>query len=249
MSVTSTSPDRWFLGPAPAPEAETVLYCLPPAGAGATGYLSWRRHAPANLHIQPVQPPGRENRITESPELSTDELAEALRRRIDRPYALYGHSMGGVVAHEVAQALVRTGSVLPRCLYLGAAPPPLSRMSWLGGWLVGNDAELVQRMAALGGTPAQVLGHARARARVARILRSDLTWLAARRPSGRPPLPVPLRAFAGDRDGLVDAEAMADWRSCTDRSYALRVLSGGHFFHLEDPATLVRAISADLRLP
>lgn len=55
-----------------------------------------------------MQPPGRENRITEPPDLSTDELAEALRRRTDRPYALYGHSMGGVVAHAVVQALVRS---------------------------------------------------------------------------------------------------------------------------------------------
>ncbi|WP_329557111.1 thioesterase II family protein [Streptomyces sp. NBC_00696] len=248
MSATAATLDRWFLGPPPGPDAEAVLYCLPPAGAGATGYLGWRRHAPAGLHIQPVQPPGRENRITEPPDLSTDELAEALRRRTDRPYALYGHSMGGVVAHAVVQALVRSGAPLPSRLYVGAAPPPLSPMSWLGRWLDAGDSDLVRETAALGGTPDRVLAHARTRERLVRVLRSDLGWLAAHRPAVQPPLPVPLRGFAGDRDPLVGLDAMTGWRSFTDRSYVLRALRGGHFFHLEDPRTLARAVAADLRL-
>ncbi|GAA3082006.1 hypothetical protein GCM10020000_79930 [Streptomyces olivoverticillatus] len=86
--------ERWFLGGGPPAPAEMVLYCLPNAGGGGTHYLSWRRLLPETLWAQPVQLPGRENRLAEEPRFTAAEVAAALAAHVDRPYALYGHSMG-----------------------------------------------------------------------------------------------------------------------------------------------------------
>ncbi|MCQ9184101.1 alpha/beta fold hydrolase [Streptomyces sp. IBSBF 2953] len=224
---------KWFLGGAPPADAETVLYCLPNAGGGGTHYLSWRTLLPRSVWVQPVQLPGRENRLAEDPRFETGEVADALREHADRPYVLYGHSMGGVLAFEAAAELARRGARLPERILVAASPAPQADAGWARRWAGLSEQQLLDEVVALGGVPRQVLEHPRLSRRITKVLASDVAWLANRPAGPRTALPVPIVALAGERDPLVRAESMTDWADCTSEHFRLHVIDGGHLFHTE----------------
>lgn len=122
----SPQPDsKWFLR-APSADAEVRLFCLPFAGVGASAFRAWpSRHGA--IEVLPVQLPGRENRSREAPEGCLGKLAErtahALLPHLDRPFALFGHCMGGLLAWATAR-LLRAKGKLPRHLFLSAVRAP-----------------------------------------------------------------------------------------------------------------------------
>ncbi|MER7770505.1 alpha/beta fold hydrolase [Kitasatospora sp. NPDC096140] len=240
------SPDahgRWFLGGGPPEPARTVLYCLPNAGGGGTQYLSWRRLMPDTLWVQPVQLPGRENRVLEDPRFEAEEVAEALAGHVDRPYVLYGHSMGGRLAWEVAVELIRREARLPERLYVAANPAPRENSPWAGRWAALSEEELFEEVVALGGVPPQVQEHPALGRRVARILAADVAWLAGRGSGGRDaPLPIPIVALAGEGDPLVRPAHMAGWADCTSEEFQLHMIAGGHLFHAEKAEAVTSSI-------
>ena len=108
----------WFLTFRAEPAAPVVLFCLPPAGAGASCYRQWPAALGPEVEVRAVQLPGRENRLAEEPRIDVAGLAAAVAEAADRPYALFGHSMGGRLAYEVIRELRRTGGPLPRVVYV-----------------------------------------------------------------------------------------------------------------------------------
>src|SRR4051794_29442466 len=95
------------------PQACTRLFCFHHAGGGASAYLSWQARMSTRIEVCPVQTPGRENRFSESPLTDLASLADsitmALVPYLDKPYALFGHSLGALVAFEVARRVRRRG--------------------------------------------------------------------------------------------------------------------------------------------
>src|SRR4051812_16508580 len=113
---------KWFLGARREPAANAAkvrLFCLPYAGGGGSTFTSWSRELPPSLEVVAVQPPGRENRFKEPPLTDMTLLAAALERAMQPftgfPFVLFGYSLGGLIAHELALRLTRTG-VAPRAL-------------------------------------------------------------------------------------------------------------------------------------
>ena len=106
-----------FLGRALNPAASLRIFCLPYAGAGSSRHFCWSAFFPPNVEICPILLPGRETRMKEPAfdELQTlvYTLAEALLEALDRPFALFGHSMGALVGFELARCLRREVNLLP----------------------------------------------------------------------------------------------------------------------------------------
>ena len=103
--------DPWVLRPMPRPEAALRLICLPFAGAGASVYHAWSNAFPESIEVLAVQSPGRESRLRE-PRITNacalaKEIANALGPYLDRPYALFGYSVGALVAFEIVRELRR----------------------------------------------------------------------------------------------------------------------------------------------
>jgi len=126
VSDARISLSRWLSVPLPKPSARMRLFCFPYAGAGGSAYFAWTR-ALAHLPIEvcAVQPPGRENRLAELPYTVMEPLAAgaaaAIRESADRPYALFGHSMGALVAFEVLRRLRAVNAPLPVHVFVSAA--------------------------------------------------------------------------------------------------------------------------------
>ena len=234
----------WFLVPNPNPQAAWRLFCLPFAGGGASTYRPWGRALAAHpVEVCAVQPPGRENRIIEEPCTTmpalVEEIAQAMQPLLDRPYALFGHSMGATVAFELSHTLHQRGLPMPRHLFAaGALAPdaddpdePLHR-------IVGDDAFVTAVARRFGGVPQEVLEHAELRALIAPALRADLAIHETRRHIPRGPLEVDITAYGGVHDHKVSAKALQRWGIHTARRFTWRLFDGGHFF-VQDAHTAV----------
>ena len=107
------------------------LFCLPYSGASAMAYSRWRRSMPDWLQVRPLELPGRGMRMDEP--LQSDirrlaaQLADEISAELDRPYALFGHSLGGLLAFELAHALHERGLPAPLALFASATAGPSRR--------------------------------------------------------------------------------------------------------------------------
>lgn len=232
------------------PQAEARLFCFSYAGAGASVYRLWPAGLPAEIEVCAVQLPGRETRLGEPALDSLAQIVAALacelRAELDRPYAFFGHSMGALVACEVAHALRAAGAPLPRQLIVSArrAPslpdtdPPLHALP---------DAQFVAALnRRYGGIPAEVLQHQELLALLLPCMRADLMALETHRPTARAPLDIPIAAFGGHDDLRVPRTHLDAWRSETCASFRLRLFPGDHFFLNPHRADLLADLSVTL---
>ncbi|NHO81887.1 thioesterase domain-containing protein [Micromonospora sp. CMU55-4] len=236
---------NWFVSAGSRPEAPVRLFCLPYAGAGASAFRRWASEFGESVDVTPVQLPGRENRITEDPRFSVAEVADAIASRADRPYAIYGHSMGGRLGFDVVRELRRTGRPLPLRLYVGGARAPHVRTPGpFDGLSRASDDELLRRLGEGGGLPAELLDHPELVELLLPLLRADFGRVDDYRHVPGEPLPVPIVAFAGRTDRAVTRDQNAAWAEHTAAGFTLHELDGGHFFlhdRLPELAALIRA--------
>jgi medium-chain acyl-[acyl-carrier-protein] hydrolase len=228
-----------------------TLLCVPHAGAGASAFREWGRRLPDWLELRAVQLPGREERFREAPATDLKRLADELAARLqpftDRPYAVHGHSMGALIAFEVARRLEDAGARPPTRVFLAACGAPHAFRSASPLHALPDD-ELVATLRRRGAVPEQVLDQPELMRLLIPILRADLGMCASYRPGpgAVAGLSAGISAFAGDRDPDVPVSAVAAWADLTGGSFRFRVLAGGHLFPADAQARLHAAIVHDL---
>ncbi|MEV4441840.1 alpha/beta fold hydrolase [Streptomyces sp. NPDC049577] len=236
--------------PGPTP-ARHRLVCFPHAGGGASAYRPWRDLLPPDVELLAVQYPGREERTAEPfaedmAEL-TDRLAEGLAPLLDGPFTFFGHSLGAVVAYEVAHRWERAGYPVPDHLIVSSQYAPPSVTS--GGVHERDDDGLLEELARLGGVGPRELAAPGLRELIVPVVRADYRLLDSYDPSAAEPLDVPVTAFCGTGDPALGAEDVAEWADFTRAGFTLRLLDGGHFYLRDHPAEAVAAVTALLPQP
>lgn len=249
MTATTPVPNR-FLNVSPQPAARLRIFCLPYAGGGASIYRPWVRHLPAEVQVCPIQLPGREERLRETAftqvPLLVETVAEALTPHLDLPYVLFGHSLGALLAFELARELRRRELPAPQHLYASAAraphlPPRERAIHAL------PEAEFVAELCRrYGGMPDAVLQSAELMAMLLPILRADLTLLETYHHLPEPPLACPVGALTGTGDPHVRREEVAAWREHTSGGFTLQLMPGGHLYLKDDPTAVPRALARGL---
>lgn len=213
-------------------EATMRLFCLPCAGGGASMYHAWRHELPAGIDCCPVQLPGRENRWQEPRFTSLSPLVavltDAITSHIDTPFALFGHSMGGAVAFELARALRRRGAPMPLRLFVAGCPSPETSRPVHRHRL--DDRALADELRRFGGTPPRLLEDEELLRHVLPTVRADFAVIETWQPSDEAPLPMPITAFAGADDQEAPLPTLAGWRRHTDADFRIAVVPGHHFF-------------------
>ena len=233
--MTDVVGGNWLVRrPVPGRKTKARLFCFPNAGMGASAYRLWSAGLPPELEVCAVQLPGRESRYREVPlnriESLVAALLPALRPHLDLPFALFGHSMGALVATELTVALAEGAGPLPQHLFVSARRPPhlpdpdapLSGLS---------DSEFVAEInRRYGGIPAEIVRDTEMMSLLLPSLRADIQALENHVPARPTRITVPLSVFGGTLDARVPRTHLEAWRPAAAGGFRLRVFAGDHFY-------------------
>lgn len=232
------------------------MFCFPYAGGSAGRvYGNWQRDLPAWVEVAPMEIPGRGARILEVPAPTVPDLvADALPRmlpQLDRPFVLFGHSLGAMLAYELAGLLTERYGLIPRLLCVSGLSAPDTPRKPAVEYLL-PDLDFRARLRQLGGTPPEILDDDDLMEVLLPVLRADFGAADRWTPPDPAPLPCPLLAFGGADDPEAPPPTLAGWRRRTADRFESRVFPGDHFFvHGARPALLAalgRAV-AELAVP
>lgn len=226
---------RWLRCYQPRPDAAARLVCLPHAGGSASAYRAWPGLVGERIEVHAVQYPGREDRFGEAfvDDLHTaaariaEEVAPLARGR----YALFGHSMGGAIAYEVAARLHRFGLPAPAHVFISGRQPPAHHR---GGTVHTRDNDgLAAELTRLSPVNAELLAEPELAELVLPIVRNDYRVIERYEPGEDVVLPAPITALIGTDDRELTPAEARDWARYTDRGMRLREFPGDHFYLID----------------
>jgi len=173
------------------------------------------------------------------------ELACALRPYLDRPFAFFGHSLGGLVSFELAQQLGRDYGLSPVHLFVSGCrapqiPTPRQPIHAL------PEPAFLDELRRLNGTPETVLENAELMQLLLPVLRADFALLETYVYAPKPPLDCPISAFGGLQDREVSCDELEAWGEQTNAAFSLQMLPGDHFFLHSARSLLLQSLSTKL---
>jgi len=239
-----TSTGKWLLRP-PSDDAPARLFCFPFAGVGASAIRHWPGRV-GDLELCLVQLPGRENRLREEPyhdfEAFAADAAEALRPAMDRPYALFGHCMGALLAYALTVRLDEIGAPLPSRLFVSSSLVP--HRGFFGPFHpTMTDDRLAEDLRAIARSTGAEEPLPELLPLAIRVLRNDVEMCFGYRPAGPHKLPVPVSTIGWRSDTDVAPDEMHEWRDYADVRH--HVLPGDSFTFLTAPPELFDVIARD----
>ncbi|GAA3760305.1 thioesterase II family protein [Salinactinospora qingdaonensis] len=244
----STPPNSWLWRPLPRPEAALRLVCFPHAAGSPLVFRGWSEALPAEVELCAVRLPGRDNRLGETPYDEWRQLLDALETvlapTLARPYALFGHSMGAMVAYELARRLAeRAARPAVRLLVAGCRGPDVPIL--VPAIHEMGAAEFKANLGRVAGTPAEVVESPRWLKTFEPLLRADLKLAETWPPAAPSPVGIATTGFAGSDDPIAPPWSMRSWKRYAD-PFVLRVVAGDHFFP-HAARTLLDPLSDELR--
>jgi medium-chain acyl-[acyl-carrier-protein] hydrolase len=241
----------WFAGSS-ASQAGFRLFCFPYAGGGSTIFHAWARQLEPQIAVASALLPGRESRLREpactriAPII--DALASDIFPYLDRPFAFFGHSMGGLVSFELARRLRWQYGLEPCQLFISGrrAPHLLPADPQIHDL---PEPEFLAEVERLKGTPKEVLAHPELRSIMIPLLRADFAVCQTYSYLPAPPFRCPITVLGGLQDDEVPSAELEAWRMHTTGRFKLRMLPGDHFFINSQQPAILQLISNSLLTP
>lgn len=241
-----------FIRPRPVADPALRMIGFHHAGGSASVYYPMSRELPGDWDLALLDLPGRGKRFSDAPLQDMDELialaVDDLQPLIDVPYALFGHSLGAILAIEVARTMEARGTGPAWVGVSGRAAPSFQRQARRRLHELDDEA-LLTELLALGGTPDRIRQVPEFIDRFLRITRADLRAAESYEPlPDRRPLSCPVTAFGGLGDAWAPADMVEAWGLETRGDFRSRFYPGGHFYFLGEPfADFARGLVAEAR--
>jgi surfactin synthase thioesterase subunit len=234
-----------------ADNARIRLVCFPHAGGSASYFFRLSAALTPEFDVTAIQYPGRQDRHGEPFVETIDDLADhifaVLNPMIDGPIALFGHSMGSLVAFEVARRFEESAGIKPTTVFVSAMRAP-SRFGE-ERTQVGDDAGLIHRMRTLGGTDPLLLADPRMLEMVLPAFRNDIRALDLYRRDSEVRIGAPITVMTAVDDPLTSVDKATAWEEHTSGGCTLHTFDGGHFYLEKHAHRVVTVIAETLRGP
>ena len=232
--TTASSLNNWFTCPQPISGAETRLFLFPYAGGGPAAFGKWPAELPGTIETWTACYPGRGSRHNETPVKRiltlVEKLAQAIQPILDKPFVFFGHSLGGLVAFELARELHQQDLLEPQILFVSACgaphiPDPRTHIHSL------PEPQFIRALQKLNGIPPELINLPELMDFILPPLRDDFEAIESYEYKlNRPLLNCPIIAFGGSNDPCVSRERLEGWALLTDARFKAQLFPGDHFF-------------------
>ncbi|MEU9368228.1 alpha/beta fold hydrolase [Streptomyces avermitilis] len=243
--------DAWLKRYRPVRAPRLRLICFPHAGGSAGVFRRWPEELPPDVELVAIQYPGRQERFGEAcvDDMTSlaDQITDVVTSLLDRPIALFGHSMGAGVAYEVTRRLESRQLAWPARLFVSGSVSPLTPRHRRDLHLR-DDEGMLEGLRELGGMDDAVLADPDLLRLVLPCVRADLRLIETYRPARLPSIATPVTAYAGTTDAHVPREGVAAWGDFTSAEFNLRIFPGGHFYLVGQEPEVVGDVCARLAL-
>ena len=223
----------WFHIKKPMPNAKMRLFCFPYAGGSAQIYVDWHEYLPDSVEVVALQYPGRGSRFAD-PLIGTckemvDSIIPEMLPALNKPFALFGHSNGGMVSFELARELYKRGVTnqlhhflsAKRAIHLPPVRKPMHNLPF---------DEFIEQIVDLGGTPPEILAQKELMELFVPILRSDFSLGETFSYQDTHKLHCDATLLYGSEDNDVPKEDVLAWQQLIEKPVDTHEFEGGHFF-------------------
>ncbi|GAB1338675.1 alpha/beta fold hydrolase [Streptomyces sp. E-15] len=250
MKQTAVGHETWIRRYHPAPDAAVRLVTLPHAGGAATWYRPFSAALSPAIEVLAVQYPGRQDRRREEVITDIHRLADGVTEALlpytdDRPFAVFGHSMGATVGFEVVRRLEARGRAPLRFFASGRPAPSLDRDHLVHRL---DDAGVLAELRTLSGTDPLLFEDEELLRLMLPVIRGDYRAVETYRGEPDATVGCPVTVLTGDGDPRVSVGGAAAWSRHAPAGAGLHVFPGGHFF-LADHREAIAALVRDALLP
>jgi surfactin synthase thioesterase subunit len=229
------------------------LFLFHHAGGSHQVFRDWARHLPEDWEICLTDAPGRGMLADEKPVDDVRTLVRAfldeLLLWLDRPFAFFGHSMGGLIAHELTLALQQARLPLPVWLGVSARGCPRAVRERPTTLHELSSQQLRAELARMGGTPEHVLADPELWSFLEPVIRADFSLVENWRPAADRVLdvPVPFSVYGATSDPWASPAELAGWSEYGDRFQGCRLFEGSHFYFASRGPEVPGLVAADVR--
>jgi medium-chain acyl-[acyl-carrier-protein] hydrolase len=239
-----------FISYRPNPMARIRLFCFPYAGGGASIFHPWPDYLPSDIETIGIQMPGLESRIMEPPletiPAAVDMLLPAIYSKLDKPFVLFGHSLGAFISFELTRKFRKRYGLQPLHMFVAGirAPQILNRNSLIYNLPKADFIEKLQHR--YSGLPEEILQNDDILQLVLPGLRASLKMYESYEYIESQSLDCNITAFGAYQDKAATREDLEAWRHQTNRSFSLQMLPGNHFFINSEQDLFLQALSSEL---
>lgn len=231
---------------------KTKLFCFPYAGGSSQVFSKWKQSLNADIELMPVELSGRgvrmhENLYNDLPEVIEDVFGLIKTHIGLGPYALFGHSMGSLIAYELAQRIRQEKMEPPAHIFFSGGKAPHVKRSHEKKFHLMNDDRFKKEIIELGGTPPEFFEHPQLINLFFPILKNDFK-IAETEIHDRPVLPfdTDITVFVGKADTMLP-EQCDGWKRHTNHLCTIHYFEGGHFFLHDKTEQIIMIINNTLR--
>jgi len=226
------------------------LFCFPYAGGSASVFNKWKPYLHPSVELKPVELAGRGKRMSEPfygsvPEMIDDVFLRIRNDIVNAPYALFGHSMGAMIAYELVHTIKEHRLPPPLHVFFSGRAAPQTRI-YEKNYLLMTNEEFKKEIMGLGGTPPEFFEHPELMELFLPLLKNDFHLAETEiRGSEIVPLDGAITVLLGKEDDLT-AEHCVGWKHHTGRLCTMYHFAGGHFFLHGEMEQIVKIINNTL---
>ncbi len=237
---------KWFIVPRPRPKADLRLICFPYAGGNASTYTSWVNIIPDNVELVLVQPPGRATRIFEQAYTSMDSLIQSLIKvipsKLDKPYILFGHSLGSRVAFELMNKLKQQEYPLPQHFIASGSRGPQCTSDKKELYKL-PDEDFIFELQKLNGTPKALLENKDLMDLLLPLIRADFELSDKYLYSDNTRFNCSVSVLGGEYDVDITDLHLKSWGDFFTKKITQHIIKGDHFYIDTNRETVLRIVN------
>ena len=227
------------------------LFCIHPVGAGASMFSHFIYHPPKDTDVMAFQLPGRENRIDEPPyediHVLIEDMAEVIKPFLDKPFAVYGHSFGGIVGFELIRYLRNNYGIKPVHFFASGTIAPQLTRKW-------KERDVISETAVEANSEEKLLSlmtyidDADFLKKILPVMRKDMPIIMGYPYKEDQIFDFPITAFGAEQDEVVYLDELEQWREQTSSDFYLEVVQGDHWFLSRNKELILKRVEESLKL-